>query len=57
MHRSLRRRLLLAALVAALTPLFVNLGGATIWDANEAYYVETPREMLESGDYINPSFN
>ena len=57
MHRSLRRRLLLAALVAALTPLFVNLGGATIWDANEAYYVETPREMLESGDYTNPSFN
>ena len=57
MHRSLRRRLLLAALVAALTPFFVNLGGATIWDANEAYYVETPREMLESGDYINPSFN
>ena len=49
--------MLLAALVAALTPFFVNLGGATIWDANEAYYVETPREMLESGDYINPSFN
>jgi 4-amino-4-deoxy-L-arabinose transferase-like glycosyltransferase len=48
---------LLAALVAALTPFFLNLGGATIWDANEAYYVETPREMLESGDYINPSFN
>jgi len=56
-HRSLRRRLLLAAFVAALTPFFANLGGATIWDANEAYYVETPREMLESGDYINPSFN
>src|SRR5205085_11854605 len=56
-HRSLRRRVLLAALVAALTPFFLNLGGATIWDANEAYYVETPREMLESGDYINPSFN
>jgi 4-amino-4-deoxy-L-arabinose transferase-like glycosyltransferase len=48
---------LLAALVAALTPYLVNLGGSTIWDANEAYYVETPREMLESGDYINPSFN
>ena len=49
--------MLLAALVAALTPYLVNLGGSTIWDANEAYYVETPREMLESGDYINPSFN
>jgi len=56
-HRSLRRGVLIAALVAALTPYLVNLGGSTIWDANEAYYVETPREMLESGDYLNPSFN
>ena len=38
-------------------PFFVNLDDASIWDANEAYYVETPREMIESGDYINPSFN
>ena len=30
---------------------------STIWDANEAYYAETPREMIESGDFINPSFN
>ena len=57
MYRSLRRRLLLAALVAAFLPYLVNLGGSTIWDANEAFYVETPREMLESGDYINPTFN
>ena len=35
----------------------VNLGNASIWDANEAYYAETPREMIESGDYVNPSFN
>lgn len=56
-NRSPRRGLLLAALVVALTPYLVNLGGSTIWDANEAYYVETPREMLESGDYLNPSFN
>jgi 4-amino-4-deoxy-L-arabinose transferase-like glycosyltransferase len=55
--RSPRRGLLLAALVIALTPYLVNLGASTIWDANEAYYVETPREMLESGDYLNPSFN
>ena len=43
--------------VVALLPYFVNLGSSSIWDANEAYYVETPREMIESGDYINPSFN
>ena len=44
-------------LVAAVTPFFVNLGDASIWDANEAFYVETPRQMLQSGDWINPSFN
>lgn len=38
-------------------PYFVGLQSSTIWDANEAYYAETPREMIESGDYINPSFN
>jgi 4-amino-4-deoxy-L-arabinose transferase-like glycosyltransferase len=51
-------KLLLAVLLAAaVAPFFVNLGDSSIWDANEAYYVETPREMIESGDYINPSFN
>ncbi len=36
---------------------FISLGSASIWDANEAFYVETPREMIEAHDYINPSFN
>jgi 4-amino-4-deoxy-L-arabinose transferase-like glycosyltransferase len=36
---------------------FVDLGGTSIWDANEAFYVETPREMLEAHDLINPTFN
>jgi 4-amino-4-deoxy-L-arabinose transferase-like glycosyltransferase len=36
---------------------FVSLGNSAIWDANEAYYVETPREMLEAHDLVNPSFN
>ena len=44
-------------LAAAIVPFFVKLGDSSIWDANEAFYVETPREMIESGDYINPSFN
>jgi 4-amino-4-deoxy-L-arabinose transferase-like glycosyltransferase len=48
---------LLALLCAAVTPYVVDLGGSSIWDANEAYYVETPREMIEQGDYVNPSFN
>jgi 4-amino-4-deoxy-L-arabinose transferase-like glycosyltransferase len=37
--------------------LFLGLGANTIWDANEAFYVDTPRHMVESGDYINPEFN
>ena len=40
---SLRR---LVALVAR-SAYFVALGNSAIWDANEAFYVETPREMLE----------
>jgi 4-amino-4-deoxy-L-arabinose transferase-like glycosyltransferase len=36
---------------------FVGLGTSSIWDANEAFYVETPREMLAAHDLINPSFN
>jgi 4-amino-4-deoxy-L-arabinose transferase-like glycosyltransferase len=36
---------------------FVALGASSIWDANEAFYVDTPREMLEAHDFVNPSFN
>ena len=46
---------LLLACAAAI--YFVALGSVSIWDANEAFYVETQREMLEAHDFINPSFN
>jgi 4-amino-4-deoxy-L-arabinose transferase-like glycosyltransferase len=36
---------------------FLALGANSIWDANEAFYVETARQMVISGDYVNPSFN
>ena len=53
-----RRSTILAVLLAlAVVPYFVALGSSAIWDANEAFYVETPREMIERGDYINPTFN
>ena len=52
-----RRTLLIALLVAAVVPYFLNLGATSIVDANEAFYAETPREMIESGDYIRPTFN
>ena len=51
------RAVLLAILLAAAAPYLVGLGGSSLWDANEAYYAETPREMVASGDYVNPSFN
>jgi 4-amino-4-deoxy-L-arabinose transferase-like glycosyltransferase len=48
----------LKALLLLALPLFLLfLGANAIWDANEAFYVETPRQMVLSGDYINPSFN
>src|SRR6185436_7955088 len=47
----------LLLLLLACAVYFVALGNAAIWDANEAFYVETPREMLEGNDFVNPSFN
>jgi 4-amino-4-deoxy-L-arabinose transferase-like glycosyltransferase len=44
-------------LLLAVPVLFLCLGANSIWDANEAFYVETPRQMVLSGDYVNPSFN
>jgi 4-amino-4-deoxy-L-arabinose transferase-like glycosyltransferase len=53
-----RSNTILAVLLAlAIGPYFIDLGGSSIWDANEAFYVETPREMMEKGDYVTPSFN
>ena len=46
-----------ALLVLCLPVYLVSLGANSIWDANEAFYVETPRQMIASGDYINPVFN
>ena len=51
------RKLLWLLLVAGVAVYFVSLGNSAIWDANEAYYVETPREMLEAHDFVNPTFN
>ena len=54
---SRRRIALFVLLVASILPYFIDLGGSSIWDANEAFYVETPREMLQRGDFISPTFN
>jgi 4-amino-4-deoxy-L-arabinose transferase-like glycosyltransferase len=38
-------------------PFFVALEDSSVWDANEAFYVQTPREMVERGDWLVPHFN
>jgi 4-amino-4-deoxy-L-arabinose transferase-like glycosyltransferase len=53
-----RERLTLIIILAlAIAPYFIGLGSSSLWDSNEAFYAETPREMIESADFINPSFN
>lgn len=47
--------LALAALLAAL--YLIHAGTSSIWDSNEAFYVETPREMMEHGTHLVPTFN
>lgn len=48
---------LIVILAFAATPYVIRLGASSLWDSNEAFYAETPREMIESHDYINPTFN
>lgn len=52
-----RQWVLIAVLALAVTPYFLRLGASSLWDSNEAFYAETPREMIESRDFINPTFN
>jgi 4-amino-4-deoxy-L-arabinose transferase-like glycosyltransferase len=46
-----------AILLALVLPYGIHLGTSSIWNANEAFYAETPREMIVSGDYLAPQFN
>ncbi|MGD9724595.1 MAG: ArnT family glycosyltransferase [Pirellulales bacterium] len=52
---SRRNQLVLAAVAAA--AFLVNLGGAHLWDVDEAIFSQTAKEMLERGDYVVPYFN
>ncbi|MEW6211325.1 MAG: glycosyltransferase family 39 protein [Acidobacteriota bacterium] len=53
----LSTRALLVVCFLAAAPYFLGLGASSLWDSNEAFYAETPRVMIESGDYLSPSFN
>ncbi len=44
-------------LLGLFLPYSINLGDSSLWDANEAFYAETPREMLTTGNYLAPQFN
>lgn len=57
MKESHKQRLLLLILILAAAPYFVGLGASSLWDSNEAFYAETPRVMIETGDFVSPSFN
>jgi 4-amino-4-deoxy-L-arabinose transferase-like glycosyltransferase len=52
-----RQAVLVVVLALAAAPYFIGLGASSLWDSNEAFYAETPREMIERGDYVNPTFN
>ena len=43
--------------VLFLLPFLVQLHVSGVWDSNEAFYIQTPREMAERDDWIVPHFN
>lgn len=56
-RQKLFERLLLSLLVLTVALIFFKLGSPSIWNPNEGFYAETPREMLQSGDFLTPRFN
>src|SRR5215831_3120255 len=52
-----RTGLLILVLIISVIPYFINLGASSLWDTSEAFYAETPREMIESGNFTDPTFN
>ena len=38
-------------------PFFAALDHSPVWDTTEAFYAQIPREMVESGDWLVPTFN
>ena len=51
------RRSLAPLLVLAGQTFLVGLGGPAITDADEAFYAEAAREMVESGDWLTPHYD
>ena len=48
---------LVGLLGICLLTFFAGLGSPAIADSDEAFYAESAREMVESGDWLTPHFN
>ena len=46
-----------ALLILFCVPFFTALDHSSVWDTTEAFYAQIPREMVESGDWLVPTFN
>ncbi|MBA4372364.1 MAG: hypothetical protein C0402_05830 [Thermodesulfovibrio sp.] len=46
-----------ALLVIVLTISFFRLGALTLFDVDEAVFAQATREMVESGDWLTPTYN
>jgi len=51
------KRHLLAIVGICFLTFFVGLGSPAISDSDEAFYAESAREMVETGDWLTPHFN
>jgi len=49
--------LLIVLLILIFLPYFIGLNISDVKDKDEAIYAEVAREMVESGNYLNPTFN
>ncbi|MFH1406729.1 MAG: glycosyltransferase family 39 protein [Candidatus Omnitrophota bacterium] len=52
-----RISLVLIIILAAYGIFFFRLGERSLWDPDEPRYAQAAREMLETGDFITPTFN
>jgi len=51
----MRHQLLLAVIAGVM--FFTNLGGAHLWDVDEAIFSQAAKEMMDRGDHVVPYFN